>query len=431
MRKTWKTLMAALLVLVMCVTLLPVQAFAISAADYEKKYCKVNSTPARAKILVSSVQMWSLPATSSQESSSTKLTTISKDARVQVSKLIYNNNTNIQWWCVTYSGKTGYIYCKSSGSSGDLVLRDSFLEDCTTYVSHVSLKTTAKTTIKSMPCAAGTDYNSKDVVTLPSGSTATATQLLKNVPGNYWYKVSCTYNGTSYEGYMYAGDATPTAKYDVSVASVTAPSAEMTVGSSLTLKGKVTSSVLPLSKVGAFVYSGSATSGTAATGGWATTTAKSFEIKGSAADTKCKIGSLSAGSYTYTIKAVVNNNWSTDGTSIKTENKTLILYTKAFTELNTYKIQYNANGGTGAPSAQTKTQGKTLTLSSTKPTRAAEAQTPYTVTLNANGGSVSTTSLSAARTTSYAFLYWNTKADGSGTTYQPGGKYTANAAATL
>ena len=35
---------------------------------------------------------------------------------------------------------------------------------------------------------------------------------------------------------------------------------------------------------------------------------------------------------------------------------------------HTYTISYNANGGSGAPSAQTKTHGKNLTLSSTKPT---------------------------------------------------------------
>lgn len=36
---------------------------------------------------------------------------------------------------------------------------------------------------------------------------------------------------------------------------------------------------------------------------------------------------------------------------------------------STYTIAYNANGGTGAPSSQTKTHGTNLTLSSTKPTR--------------------------------------------------------------
>ena len=97
----------------------------------------------------------------------------------------------------------------------------------------------------------------------------------------------------------------------------------------------------------------------------------------------------------------------------------------------TYTVTYNANGGSGAPASQTKTQGQSLTLSSTKPTRANSSAGNYTVTLNANGGSVSTTSLTAARTTSYTFKNWNTRADGSGTSYSSGGSYTANANVTL
>ena len=68
----------------------------------------------------------------------------------------------------------------------------------------------------------------------------------------------------------------------------------------------------------------------------------------------------------------------------------------------TYTITYNANGGSGAPDSQTKTHGTTLTLSSTKPTLAG-----------------------------YDFVNWNTKADGTGSSYASGGTYTSNAAATL
>ena len=53
-----------------------------------------------------------------------------------------------------------------------------------------------------------------------------------------------------------------------------------------------------------------------------------------------------------------------------------------------YTVTYNANGGTGAPSAQTKSYGVDLTLSSAKPTR-----------------------------TGYGFVDWNTNANGSGTSY--------------
>ena len=65
-------------------------------------------------------------------------------------------------------------------------------------------------------------------------------------------------------------------------------------------------------------------------------------------------------------------------------------------------MSYDANGGTGAPAAQTKTHGTALTLSSTKPTR-----------------------------TGYTFLGWAASKTATSAQYQPGGSYTANAAATL
>ena len=68
----------------------------------------------------------------------------------------------------------------------------------------------------------------------------------------------------------------------------------------------------------------------------------------------------------------------------------------------TYTVSYDANGGSGAPGSQTKTQDVTLTLSSTKPTRSG-----------------------------YTFLGWATSASATSATYQPGGSYTANASVTL
>lgn len=91
---------------------------------------------------------------------------------------------------------------------------------------------------------------------------------------------------------------------------------------------------------------------------------------------------------------------------------------------NTYIISYNANGITGdtttKPADQTKTYGVALTLSSTKATRYC------TVTFNTGGGST-ISPINSSRT----FQSWNTAAGGTGTTYQPGGSYTANSAVTL
>jgi len=63
-----------------------------------------------------------------------------------------------------------------------------------------------------------------------------------------------------------------------------------------------------------------------------------------------------------------------------------------------YTVSYNANGGSGAPVSQTKTHGKSLTLSSKVPTR-----------------------------TGYTFLGWSTNSTATSATYSAGGSFTANA----
>ena len=145
-----------------------------------------------------------------------------------------------------------------------------------------------------------------------------------------------------------------------------------------------------------------------------------------------------------------------------------------------YAVTYSANGGSGAPSAQTKWYGETLTLSTTKPTRsgynflgwatsktatsanssyapgksytanaaltlyAVWQQASYAVTYNGNGSTGGSTSSQTKvngtaltlrsngfTRTGYTFVRWNTKADGSGTNYAAGASYTTNAALTL
>lgn len=68
---------------------------------------------------------------------------------------------------------------------------------------------------------------------------------------------------------------------------------------------------------------------------------------------------------------------------------------------SSYVISYNANGGIGAPSAQTKSSSSNLTLSSETPTRKG-----------------------------YKFLGWATSSTGS-VAYQPGATYSTNASVTL
>ena len=92
-----------------------------------------------------------------------------------------------------------------------------------------------------------------------------------------------------------------------------------------------------------------------------------------------------------------------------------------------YAIVYDANGGTGAPITHFKTEGEVVYLSLVEPIKDNELEDTYVVTLDANGGESSVKSLNADRIKYFTFGYWNTRPDGSGTTYHPGGSYTYDA----
>lgn len=77
-------------------------------------------------------------------------------------------------------------------------------------------------------------------------------------------------------------------------------------------------------------------------------------------------------------------------------------YTVSVDPKTSYSVTFNANGGTGAPAAQTKWHGETLTISATKPTRSG-----------------------------YIFKGWATSSTATTATYQPGASYTTNAALAL
>ena len=154
-------------------------------------------------------------------------------------------------------------------------------------------------------------------------------------------------------------------------------------------------------------------------------------------DTKTYGTNLTLKGAIFTRTGYTQTGWSTTDGGSKVYNLSAAYSSNAAVTLypywtaNTWTVSYNANGGTGAPSSQTKTYGKALTLSTTKPTKASASAGSYTVTYNYNGNGSADTTATAARTTAYTFSKWNTKADGSGADYSSGGSYTANEAVTL
>lgn len=115
----------------------------------------------------------------------------------------------------------------------------------------------------------------------------------------------------------------------------------------------------------------------------------------------------SAGNYTYKAIFTVNNNSITSSTTINVKN--------------IYTIKYNANGGSGEPVSQTKIEGSTMKLSSTKPSKS------FSVTFNADGGSVNVTQKKLYS----EFDSWNTSINGTGIRYTAGQEYNKNSNLTL
>lgn len=166
------------------------------------------------------------------------------------------------------------------------------------------------------------------------------------------------------------------------------------------------------------------------------------------------------GSYSISVDALY-----TDNTGAENIIKGTVTYK------NEYTIKYNANGGTGAPSAQTKVEGSPITLSSTKPKKegyvfqgwstsqngavqyssgstyaknssatlyAIWKEIVYLVTYDANGGENAPDTQEKAYTSDltitdaiptrdgYRFLGWAESADATSATYQPGSVLTEN-----
>lgn len=222
-------------------------------------------------------------------------------------------------------------------------------------------------------------------------------------------------------------------------------------------------------------YSGAQTNyGMTAASGGATVTLNSFGTK-SSGSTKSLTGTYSISGNAGATKTVTVTfrNFNNDNGDSATKTVNLSVNVPAWTS---YTVKYNANGGSGAPSSQTKWKDQTLKLSTTKPTRtgytfqgwatsasgsvayAAGANytgnaavtlyavwkaNTYTVSFNANGGTGGPSSqtktygvaltLSSAKPTrtNYTFKGWGTSASATTVSYASGASYTTNAAITL
>ena len=356
---------------------------------------------------------------------------------------------------ISYSSYSYVTISRASNyntSSGEAT----YVLTCTEYPTDLTLKTTGSGYVKSLPCSKNTDSNSTDLESFSSGATYNCNAILKNTAGNYWYRVKLS---SGKYGYIYArSDYVTVSAYNhkAELHAPTAPSS-ITQGSSFGLGGLIHTMNSKLTAVEAYVYAGSATSGTAKTGTSATASKRYYKIGGSTLDNGTKFGSLAVGSYTYVVRATSGLYYaSSDAKTLNTHEQKITVYTKGFTvepKQTTVTVTFDANGGSVSTTSKTVTVGSTYgdlptptrtgysfsgwytassggsqVTSSTTVTNTSNHTlyahwnaNPYTVYFNANGGSVSTSSKTVIYGSTYGTLPTPTR-----TGYSFDGWYTAS-----
>lgn len=197
----------------------------------------------------------------------------------------------------------------------------------------------------------------------------------------------------------------PYAYYTIKAVETARTSTKVTI--KFTATGKLATSVSSLGSglvLKAGVYIG---------GAWKTWTLKSGSTtwSGTTSHSASASFSISASASATSLTGIKVRVLRTDSYGNGAELKAMTATTSSISIANsaTYKITYNANGGTGAPGTGTKTYGVTYKISNTIPIRDSEVD---------DDGAI----------ISYQFNGWS---GSDGKTYQPGASYTTNKALTL
>ena len=285
------------------------------------------------------------------------------------------------------SGNTTWTSAKCANYGGTLTwTASSYLDFCTKYPTYLTLESTKNILeteyAKTLPCSSATNSGSESVWIQTLGEQYTATAVYKNTAGNYWYY--CT-NASGKAGYVYGGNVKVIGlkQNDISC-NVSLSSTSPAKGKSNNITGSVSSAKLKLASVKGTLKDALNKSQTV------TITSGFGDIKNSTLNKNLKFGSLSRGPGSLTILATANYYSTADGTSLTTHSVTKT-QTINFTVMETYSVVYNANGGTNAPTSQSKTVGTNLILTTAEPTY-----------------------------TGYTFLGWSTSNTATTATYKPG-----------
>lgn len=256
----------------------------------------------------------------------------------------------------------GYTY-RGYGWHDDVPLADGYFAKCDTTATYCSVQAEADTSAMSLPCAAEVCEDSTVMELVSAGDTYTASALVLNDQGEYWYRVQ---TASGEDGYVDSDVVAYVASdiSDMSISDVSSPSAH-TKGKTFRIKGDILAENHELTGVSVWIYSGTDTTAEPVTGHSVSASGNTYSLYKSAIDDNTRFGALDVGTYTYVISVEYTESVLEGGAIVQTA-ETAVLYECVFSVVksgtSTATVTFDANGGYCQLHRATVTAGSTVAL---------------------------------------------------------------------
>jgi hypothetical protein len=197
-----------------------------------------------------------------------------------------------------------------------------YLASCTTYASHLSVKTNSVAMLMTYPCTSATNSASSAKYTIPADTMLTVKSLIKNTANTYWYEV------LYYDTTLYI-DATVTTLVDHLTGDITAKDivapASLAEGASFGIGGTIASTVNDLGTITASMYWGNDLTIEPKLTASDSASNNAYSLAGSAIDNQMSFNTLDTGVYTYVLTAEVISYYIDDNDALAKSTIPLIV----------------------------------------------------------------------------------------------------------
>ena len=221
------------------------------------------------------------------------------------------------------------LLCDYSAASLPLEAhKSSYLSRCRYYPTCRIVRARRGAMLTALPCDARTDADAAPIDMLAVGETVTATALVENTRGEYWYKV-CTEDGR--EGYVFAGGCIAGRPLydDLTLDALDLPF-QLCAGEPFTVRGQLCTGRNVLSSLTASVYAEGETRGEPLQRADIEDELCWCALEESELAQALRFENLEQGEYRYELTAVCRQYYSADGKSLQCTEQTLRLLSLTF-----------------------------------------------------------------------------------------------------